>query len=94
MSQSRCDKDLAKVIQQFSAIASGMEKAIKVGGKTEAKSKEKWDCALCQATGNWAARESCRSCSAPKQPAVLPPGLPAAPVTQAPPCQQVAPMEV
>ncbi len=78
-------------LQPFTKLEKQMERLVELfktkmnNDKKEARVKVLWDCTLCQAMGNWASRDTCRSCKAPKQvePLVVPPGLALCPAVTA-----------
>ena len=66
---AKLEKQVGQLVELFKTKASKEAR--------QTKDKPRWDCPLCQATGNWLSRDSCRSCKAPRQsePVVGPPGL-------------------
>ncbi len=69
LSFTKLEKQMGLLVELFKS---------KVGkGSEGAKGKVRWDCTFCQMGGNFASRDTCRGCQAPKQSESLvnPPGL-------------------
>ena len=69
LSFTKLEKQMGLLVELFKS---------KMGKESDgAKGKVRWDCTLCQMAGNFASRDTCRGCQAPKQPEplVIPPGL-------------------